>query len=113
MSYPEEPVLKVGLQDKVKGARKDLFSLEEQTREPNSIELLSDVKRDTPEVLSLLEGRGNGIGDAEALLDNRVKGSESEMVGGDELIRFRIRRRRLSRSLSNIFEKRGKRLIGL
>ena len=32
MSYPEEPVLKVELQVKIKGARKDLFELEQQPR---------------------------------------------------------------------------------
>jgi hypothetical protein len=42
LTYPEEPVLKVGLKDTIKGARKDLFEREQQARVPvgDSIKLL-------------------------------------------------------------------------
>ena len=55
---------------------------------PDSIERLSDVQKDTPAILSSLKGRGNGIGDAEALLDSRMEGSETKLVGGDDLLRL-------------------------
>ena len=66
--YPEIPVLKVGPKDKVKSARKDIFEFVQQTRVPDSVELLSLA------ILSLLKGRGNSIGGAETLLNSRVKG---------------------------------------
>jgi hypothetical protein len=70
LTYSEEPVLKEGLKDKIKGARKDLFELEQQARVPDSNKRLSDVKKDTPAILSSPKGKGNGIRDAEALLDS-------------------------------------------
>ena len=85
MSYPAELVLKIGLKDKTKGARKDLFELQQQTRVPDLITCLSADKKDTPAVLPSLEGRGNSISDSKALLGSRVKGSESKLVGGDDL----------------------------
>jgi hypothetical protein len=52
----------------------------------DSIKRLSDVKKDTPAILSLLKGGGNVIRDAEALLDSRVEGLETKMVGGDHFL---------------------------
>jgi hypothetical protein len=49
LTYPEEPVLKVELEDKIKGTRKDHFELEQQARVPDSIKCLSNVKKDTLE----------------------------------------------------------------
>jgi hypothetical protein len=46
LTYLEESVFKVGLLDKIKGARKDLFELEQQARMPDSIKCLSDIKKD-------------------------------------------------------------------
>jgi hypothetical protein len=109
LTYPEEPVLKVGLKDKIKGARKDLFELEQQARVPDAIKRLSDVKKDTPAILSSLKGRGNGIRDAEALLDSRVEGSETKLVGGDDLLRFEDRKKALEEKPLEYFgEKREK-----
>jgi hypothetical protein len=109
LTYPEEPVLKVGLKDEVKGARKDLFELEQQARVPDAIKRLSDVKKDTPAILSSLKGRGNGIRDAEALLDSRVEGSETKLVGGDDLLRFEDRKKALEEEPLEYFgEKREK-----
>jgi hypothetical protein len=99
----------IGLKDKIKGARKDLFELEQQARVPDYIKCLNDVKKDTPTILSSLKGRGNGNRDAEALLDSRGEGSETKLVGGDDPLR--IGRRHLRRSL--ILEKRGRRLNDL
>jgi hypothetical protein len=64
LSYSEEPVLKVGLKDKIKVARKDLFELEQQARVSDSIKRLSDVVKDTPAILSSLWAGGNGTRDA-------------------------------------------------
>jgi hypothetical protein len=41
--YHEEHVLKVGLKDKIKGARKDLFELEQLARVPDLIKCQSNV----------------------------------------------------------------------
>jgi hypothetical protein len=60
---------------------------------PESIECLSDVKKNTPAILSSLKGGGNGIGDAEALLYSRVEGSETKLVGEDDLLRFEDRKK--------------------
>jgi hypothetical protein len=49
----------------------------------DSIIRLSDVKKDTPAILSSLKGGGNGIRDADALPDSKVEGSETKLVGGD------------------------------
>ena len=58
--YPEVPVLKVGLKDKVKGARMDLFELVQQTRVPYPIEGLSEIEKNTSTILFPLKERGNG-----------------------------------------------------
>jgi hypothetical protein len=62
---------------------------------PDSIKRLSDFKKDTPAILSSLNGRGNGISDAEALLGSRMEGSETNLVGGDDLLRFDDRKKAL------------------
>jgi hypothetical protein len=55
---------------------------------PDSIAPLRDIKKDTSTKLSSLKGGGNGIRDAEALLESRVERSEIKLVGGDNLLRL-------------------------
>jgi hypothetical protein len=43
---------------------------------PDSIKCLSDEKENSPAILPSLKGGGNGIRDAEALLDSRMEGPE-------------------------------------
>ena len=65
------------------------------TRMPNPIECLSDVEKNTPAILSPLTGRGNGINDAKTLLNSKVKGSETKLVEGNDLLRFKDREQAL------------------
>ena len=53
---PKEAVPKIGLEDKIEGAGKDMFELEQQARVPNSNERLCDVEKYTPEILFSLKG---------------------------------------------------------
>jgi hypothetical protein len=62
---------------------------------PDSIKCLSDVKKGTPTILSSLKGGGNGIRDMEALLDSRMKGPETILVGGDDLLCLEDRKKAL------------------
>ena len=90
--YPEVPILKVELKDKVKGARKGVFELFlQQTRMSDPIEILSNVEQNTPAVLSPLEGRRNGIGDAKTFLNSRVEESETKLVERNDLLHLKDR----------------------
>ena len=95
MDNPEESFLNVRIEDKVKSTRNDLFELKQQARVPN-------VEKNTSAVQPSLKGGGNAIGNMKALLDSRVEGSETKLVGGDGSFN-QVGRRRLRRSLINIF----------
>jgi hypothetical protein len=73
-------VPEIGLRDKIVGAGKDMFELEQQAKVPNPIKCLCDVEKDTPAILFSLKGGGNGVNN---LLDSRVMSSESTLMVGD------------------------------
>ena len=54
LTNPKEAVTKIGLEDKIVGAGKDMFELEQQARVPNLIEHLCDVEKDTSSMQTIL-----------------------------------------------------------
>ena len=69
LNNPEEFVLKVGLEDKVKSSRKGLFELKQQVRVPDSIEHLWHIRHSRKdEMLSAMQA---------------IVGSETKLAGGD------------------------------